>query len=60
MLSFTVQFADAVKKAQERSINAIPLHDGVIYDAKDEGTVERIMKGAYESFTGNEIAVKTS
>lgn len=43
----------------EKGIDAVPLHDAVIYDADHEGTVEQIMKDKYRIYTGNDIAVKS-
>jgi hypothetical protein len=46
-------------KLKAENINAVPLHDGVIYDSAYTGTVENIMKKTYEDVTDNKIIVKT-
>ncbi len=51
---------EVLDELYRKDIDALPLHDAIIYNEKHEGIVERVMKETYKSVTGNNIIVKTS
>ena len=50
---------ELLKNLSGESIDALPLHDSLIYDNRYKGKVEEIMKETYQSITGNDIGIKT-
>jgi len=48
-----------LKNLSGKGINALPLHDSLIYDNKYKGRVEDVMRKTYQSVTGNDIGIKT-